>query len=104
MDLDVTLLYFDDCPHWRETHARVLQALHDTGAPEGALTLRLVESDEEARELAFRGSPTVLVNGEDPFADGSAPTGMSCRMYPTPRGLTGVPPVDELAAVLRGAG
>ena len=99
----MTLLYVDDCPHWQETHARVLQALRDTGASEGALTLHRVDTDEQARRLSFRGSPTVLVNGEDPFADGSAPAGMTCRMYQSPTGLTGVPPVDELAAVLRGA-
>jgi hypothetical protein len=62
-----------------------------------------VETDEQAQELSFRGSPTVLVNGHDPFADPSAPVGLACRVYPTATGLAGAPSVAELAAVLRAA-
>jgi hypothetical protein len=65
------------------------------------VTLRRVRTPEEAEQLSFRGSPTVLVNGEDPFADPSAPVGLTCRMYPTAGGLGGVPPVAALTVALR---
>jgi hypothetical protein len=101
--MDVTLRYFDGCPNWQEAHSRVRQALSEAGAPGVALTLHRVETDEQAQELSFRGSPTVLVNGHDPFADPSAPVGLACRVYPTATGLAGAPSVAELAAVLRAA-
>ena len=103
MDLDVTLLYFDDCPHWEQAHARVRQALREVGASEAALTVRRVDTDQQAQQLSFRGSPTVLVNGEDAFAEPPAPSGLACRLYRTGTGLVAAPPVDELTAVLRSA-
>jgi hypothetical protein len=102
-DVDVTLLYFDGCPNWQEAHSRVQQALRETGASEDALTVHRVDTDAQARQLSFRGSPTVLVNGDDPFADPSAPVGLACRVYRTAAGLVGAPSVEELAAVLRAA-
>ena len=56
----------------------------------------------EVALLWFRGSPTVLVDGRDPFADESAPAGLSCRVFATPEGLRGAPTVGQLLAVLRG--
>ncbi len=50
-----------------------------------------VDSLEEAERLSFRGSPTGLIDGEDPFADPTAPVGLSCRLFPTPTGLAGAP-------------
>jgi len=101
---DVTLLYFADCPNWKQAHRRVRQALREVGAPEAALTLRRVETDEEAQHLAFHGSPTVRINGADPFADPAAPVGLACRVYRSATGLTGAPTVEELTAALRAAG
>jgi hypothetical protein len=101
--VDVTLLYFEGCPNWEETHARVRQALREAGAPE-RVTLRRVETDEQAHQLSFRGSPTVLVNGQDPFADPSAPAGMACRVFRTTTGFAASPSAEDLAAALRAAG
>ena len=85
-NVHVTLLFFDGCPNWQQAEARIRQALREVGGPEDAVTLRRVETPEEAQQLSFRGSPTVLVNGEDPFADPSAPVGLTCRVYLTPPG------------------
>ena len=59
-----------------------------------------VTSPEDAERLSFRGSPTVLVDGLDPFADPSAPVGLSCRVSATPEGLRGSPTVEQLVQVL----
>jgi hypothetical protein len=48
-----------------------------------------------------RGSPTVLIDGEDPFADPDAPVGLACRVYPTADELAGAPSVAQLTAALR---
>lgn len=96
----VELLYFDGCPNWRETHARLRLVLRQAGLAEDVLTLRRVETPEQAEQLRFRGSPTVLVNGVDPFADPDAPVGLACRLYRTADGLQGSPSVAELLAAL----
>jgi hypothetical protein len=95
--MDVTLLYFDGCPNWQTTAARLAEL-------EGELDLRIerrrVETAEEAAAIGFRGSPTVLVDGRDPFATGSEPMGLACRIYQTPDGPQGSPTVEQLRQVL----
>ena len=60
-------------------------------------------SPQDAERLRFRGSPTVLINGSDPFARESDPVGLSCRVFRTPGGLKGAPTVEMLVDVLKGA-
>jgi hypothetical protein len=94
---EVTLLYFDGCPNWQDTD-RHLRALRD----EVGFTLqhRRVETPEDAEAVGFRGSPTVLVDGLDPFATGDEPAGLACRIYATPEGPAGSPTLEQLRAVL----
>ena len=54
--MDVTLLYFDDCPNWRETD-RILDDLAVDRRFQ--VTRQKVTTYEEAERLQFRGSPTV---------------------------------------------
>jgi hypothetical protein len=52
--------------------------------------------------VGFRGSPTVLVDGRDPFLDRDSPVGrLACRVDRTEDGLAGAPTVDQLVAALR---
>lgn len=96
--MDVTLLYFDDCPNWlvANEHLEVLLAEH----PEMSITRHIVETPEEAERTRFRGSPSIHVNGVDPFADADDPVGLSCRVYQTPDGPAGSPTLDQLRDVL----
>ena len=100
--MDVRLLYFDGCPNWLTTQGRLGEALSIVGLP-ADVSLVNVRTPEEADRLSFRGSPTVLLNGADPFADDSAPVGLSCRVFRTPEGLRGSPTVEQLVEVLRAA-
>ncbi|QBI18794.1 thioredoxin family protein [Egibacter rhizosphaerae] len=93
----VRLLYFDGCPNWQNAEAR-LRALQAEAGFE--LERQRVETAEDAERLGFRGSPTVLVDGVDPFADGTAPIGLACRVYATSDGLHSAPTVEQLRAVL----
>ncbi len=95
----VELLYFDDCPNWREADA-VLGRL--AGEVEFELTRRLVGTPEQAEALGFRGSPSILVDGVDPFAVGDEPVGLSCRIYQTPDGPAGSPTLEQLRTALTG--
>jgi len=96
--MDVTLLYFDDCPNWldADAHLRALEA----EVPGLQVTRHIVDTPEEAERTRFRGSPSILVDGVDPFADADAPVGLSCRVYQTPDGPAGSPTIDQLREVL----
>jgi hypothetical protein len=96
--VDVTLLYFDDCPHWKtvDEHLRTLSSEF----PDLVLSRLLVETPEEAERTSFRGSPSILVDGTDAFAEPNAPVGLSCRVFQTPDGPAGSPTIDQLREVL----
>lgn len=97
----VSLLYIDGCRHWRLADERLRQALAQVGRPNAPIEYRTVTAPEQADELRFRGSPTVLVDGRDPFLDRDAPVGLSCRVYRTDEGLAGSPTVEQLVEALR---
>ncbi|MBW3659713.1 MAG: thioredoxin family protein [Actinobacteria bacterium] len=97
--MDVTLLYFDGCPGWQVAAER-LETLTDEY--DFQLAYRKVETPEEAEELSFRGSPTVVVDGRDAFARGDEPVGLSCRLYETPNGQASAPTIEQLREVLDG--
>ncbi|MDG2262163.1 MAG: thioredoxin family protein [Actinomycetota bacterium] len=94
----VTLQYFDDCPNWTETdrHLRILGLEY----PELEVMYRKVDTPELAETIGFRGSPSIIIDGVDPFAAVSAPVGLSCRVYPTPDGLVGSPTLEQLREVI----
>lgn len=98
--MQVSVVYFEGCPHWTVTEERVREALDRLGRNDVRIERLVIESDEHAGRLAFRGSPTVLIDGIDPFADPSAAVGLSCRMYRTPDGLAGAPTVGMLISAL----
>lgn len=94
----VTLQYFDGCPNWKETEAH-LETLRTEGFGV-VIDHQLIETPEAAERHGFRGSPTVLVDGVDPFADADAPVGLACRVYATEAGYAGSPSLDQLRTVL----
>ena len=95
----VLLLYARGCPNWRALDGLLRQMAVAWGF---TLDRREVVTLEEAQRLGFAGSPTVLINGRDPFpSDGNA--SLSCRLYATETGLRGVPATEGLLAALHRA-
>jgi hypothetical protein len=100
--MDVTLLYFDDCPSWTVADGRLGEALRILGLDPALVERRAITTDEEAQRAGFRGSPTILIDGVDPFAeDNHGPFALSCRVYRTESGLAGSPTLDALVGALR---
>lgn len=97
----VQVLHVQDCPGLTLTNERLRAALDAVGAGDVEVDLVLVSSPEQAEALRFRGSPTVLVDGVDPFGDDAGAVGLSCRLYRTHAGLAGAPTVDQLVSALR---
>ncbi|HPG41753.1 MAG TPA: DUF2703 domain-containing protein [bacterium] len=81
MNITLELQYFKGCPHaeyalqlvdaYRQAHQDVLVQIIE------------VRNEQQAQEISFRGSPTILINGRD-MLDVPAPDEprMACRFYP----------------------
>jgi hypothetical protein len=99
--MDITLLYFDDCPNWKIADQRLATIAADHA--DVIVRHHRVETAEEAERLGFHGSPSILVDGVDAFAEPNAGVGLSCRVYRTPDGLAGAPTLEQLRVALGGA-
>ncbi|MDQ3165959.1 MAG: thioredoxin family protein [Actinomycetota bacterium] len=96
--MDIALLYFDDCPNWKIADERLAAIAAER--PDLTVSRHLVETLEEAERVGFHGSPSILVDGVDVFAEPDDGVGLSCRVYRTPDGLEGAPTVEQLRAAL----
>ena len=101
MRMTVALLYLAGCPNYLVADQRFREALVAVGRAGTEVEHVLVSTDQEAEVLSFHGSPTVLVDGLDPFAAADAPVALACRLYRTETGVAGSPTVAQLVAVLR---
>ena len=100
--MKVTLLFFDDCPNW-QTIESVLTRLRP--AYGFSLQRQRVATVLEADQIGFRGSPTVLIDDLDPWAEPNPPVGLACRLYRSPAGgLIGCPTEEMLRQALDAAG
>ena len=93
--MDVTVLAIAGCPHAALLERRLAAAL--AGGPPAVIIRRVITDPEEAARAGLHGSPTVLVDGSDPFAAPGQPASMSCRLYDNGTGrLEGAPSVGRL--------
>ncbi len=98
--MKITIQYFDGCPHWKLADERVRHVLGDFSSGDVALEYQFIDSAETADQLGFHGSPTILIDGWDPFITGVEQVGMSCRIFRTEAGTQGAPTEAELRKVL----
>ncbi|PZG12088.1 thioredoxin family protein [Micromonospora craterilacus] len=98
----IEILYFDGCPNHEglDEHLRALLTAAGVNAP---ITSRRIESELQAEQERFLGSPTIRVNGVDvdPSASGRSAYGLTCRVYATADGLRGTPPDSWILDALR---
>ena len=99
--MDVTIQYFDGCPNWQTARDHLQAAVEQCGSLDVRVSWAVVDTEEKAVACGFRGSPTILVDGLDPFADPDAGVGLSCRLFATDGGLAGAPTVEMLVRALR---
>lgn len=98
----IELLVVPDCPHRDAAADLARRAVADTGVRASIVTT-LLHTDQEAQGRGFAGSPTFLIDEWDPFDRPSHSVGVACRLYPTPEGLAGVPPLADLRQALKRA-
>lgn len=96
----ITIQYFDGCPHWKLADQRVQHVLHNLSRSDVELEYQLVDTPQAVEQARFRGSPTILIDGRDPFARQGQPFGLSCRVYVTEDGAQGAPTEAQLEKLL----
>ena len=99
--MKVELFYWEGCPSHPEALALLETVLAEHGI-EAAVELRRVETDDEAEELRFPGSPTIRIDGRDvdPAGAGSRPA-LTCRIYYLPDGrVSPIPSREQLEEAL----
>lgn len=96
---DIVVRHVPGCPGAKLAMQRVRRALRRCGVAAAPRT-EVVETPEQARRLGFRGSPTILIDGVDPFAADAPPIGMTCRRYTTPAGVEGAPALEAIMAAI----
>ncbi len=90
--IDLEVQYFEGCPNSREFINRIKKIIESTGSYNYKYKEILVGSNEIAKQIKFRGSPTLLINGVD-LEEMNAPEnpGLTCRYYPN-----GLPSKEEI--------
>jgi hypothetical protein len=86
----VELLYWDGDPDYMTARQRLVEVLTED-AFETPIQMISVNSPADAELLAFPGSPTIRIDGEDIFAAGAAAPGLYRRSYPPDDDPDGVP-------------
>jgi hypothetical protein len=94
----ITVLTVPDCPNAPVIEERINRALDGRSAD---VELVEVADAEQAARLGMTGSPTVLIDGTDPFAVPGATASLSCRLYRGPNErYEGAPSVADLRHAL----
>lgn len=98
----ITVLTVPGCPNAPVARRRLDTALNGRVAPVEWIE---VSDEAEAAQWKMTGSPTILLDGADPFVAPGSQTGVSCRLYRHADGATdGAPTVAELSQALAAAG
>ncbi len=97
----IVLQYFNDCPNWQIADEHLRLALGEADASAEDIEYVIVDTLEQAQACGFHGSPTILLDGVDPFADEHTAVGLTCRRFMTDDGVSGAPSVAQFVAALR---
>lgn len=99
----VELLYWDGCPSHPEALRDLRAALDELGHAELAITCTRIDTEQQAADRAFVGSPTLRIGGADPLPPPAGePTGLNCRIYKRRDGrYSPTPDPDDLRDALR---
>jgi hypothetical protein len=76
----VSFLYYEECPSHDLALERLREVMAEEGIP-GEVEVIKVETEEQARELRFVGSPTIRVDGQDIDPPTDPRYALTCRVY-----------------------
>ncbi|HET9144431.1 hypothetical protein [Actinophytocola sp.] len=94
------ILQVPDCPNAALLRQRLAQALGENNVE---VAVRVIADVDEAAAAGMAGSPTLLVDGVDPFAEPGCVPSVSCRLYRDVDGhVSGAPSMTALREILDG--
>ena len=102
--MELTFLYFEDCPSHDEALHRLREVMQEEGI-ESSIEIIKVETEEQAQEHRFVGSPTILVDGEDIVSPSPGTRhGLACRAYTLEDGrISPLPSYEMIRRAIRAA-
>jgi hypothetical protein len=93
--MHLTVLAVPGCPNAPVLRDRLAAALDDRA--DVSVSRQVISDETEAARWGVHGSPTLLIDGVDPFAVRGQPPSLSCRLYRDEHGRTsGAPSVGQL--------
>lgn len=98
--MDIELLVVPDCPHEQAAAELLTAALEDIGLGPVGFTVIVIDSQDEADQRRFVGSPTFAVDRVDIFPAAGQPASVACRIYP---GSGNMPELRALRQALKRA-
>lgn len=97
----IELLTVTGCPNSAVIEQRLAEALAGLVDVDLEVERRVVDTVAEAEQYGMHGSPTLLIDGRDPFTAPDTPATVSCRLYRDEDGRAqGAPSLTELLRVL----
>ena len=101
--MELTLLTVSACPHAAAFEERLTAAM--VGYPGVVVHRREISDERAAAQAGMHGSPTLLINGTDPFALPGQQPSLSCRIYRDADGRPApAPSAEALRQALEAAG
>ena len=98
----IKVLYIEGCPQWQAALRMARSAARMAGAAEVDVLVIEIRDSAQALSLGFAGSPTILVDGRDPFPGTPTPD-LACRTFQTPDGPAPLPDSRALTEAIRAA-
>jgi len=77
--MELTLLMVPACPNAAAFEERLAAAL--AGHPGAVIRRQEIADEQQAATAGLHGSPTLLIDGADPFAGSDDAPSLSCRLY-----------------------
>lgn len=95
MKVKLEFQYFKDCPNHKKMSNNITEAIKESEDKIELIKI-LVEDEQTAKKVSFRGSPTLLINGEDieGITRPENPS-LACRFY-----VNGIPSSDEIRKIV----
>lgn len=100
--MHLTVLAVPGCPNAPVLSDRLAAVLD--GRAGVSVSHHVISDESEAARWGMHGSPTLLIDGVDPFAGPGQPSSMSCRLYRNDNGQTsGAPSAGQLRQAIEQA-
>jgi hypothetical protein len=92
--MEVRILYIEDCPNIGLAEQRVREVAD--GDPEIRIVRQRVADPADTAATGLHGSPTILIDGVDPFAAPDTEPSWACRVFLSAYGIQGAPSTKQL--------